>query len=194
MLFIVMECLPGPSLADELRREEPMSFDRVIAVLTDVLDGLEAAHAKGVLHRDIKPSNVLIDTDGRAKLADFGIATTAEADLTNTGVVIGTPAYLAPERVAGRRATVRSDLYAVGVIAYEAVAGTRPFAGDSPLALAHAIHEGKPRPLRELPRRRARRTERPRHAGDGQPPRKRVPRPPASSRGNSTTAERDHES
>ena len=141
---------PGPTLADELRRVGQLPHARVTTVLTDVLDGLGAAHTQGVLHRDIKPSNVLIDADGRAKLADFGIATTTGNDLTNTGLVIGTPSYLAPERVAGRRASVQSDLYAVGVVAYEALSGTRPFVGDSALALAHAIHEGHPRPLREL--------------------------------------------
>ena len=150
LLFIVMECLPGPTLADEFRRVGPLPHARVTTVLTDVLDGLGAAHTQGVLHRDIKPSNVLIDADGRAKLADFGIATTTGNDLTDTGLVIGTPSYLAPERVAGRRASVQSDLYAVGVVAYEALSGTRPFVGDSALALAHAIHEAHPRPLREL--------------------------------------------
>ena len=89
----------------------------------------------GVLHRDIKPSNVLIDSDGRAKVADFGIATTAGGDLTKTGTVIGSAAYLAPERVDGRRATERSDLYAVGVVAYEALTGRRPFSGGTPIAL-----------------------------------------------------------
>ena len=82
LLFIVMECLPGPTLADELRRVGPLPHARVTTVLTDVLDGLGAAHTQGVLHRDIKPSNVLIDADGRAKLADFGIATTTGNDLT----------------------------------------------------------------------------------------------------------------
>ena len=102
LLFIVMECLPGPTLADEFRRVGQLPHARVTTVLTDVLDGLGAAHTQGVLHRDIKPSNVLIDADGRAKLADFGIATTTGNDLTNTGLVIGTPSYLAPERIAGR--------------------------------------------------------------------------------------------
>ena len=147
LLYIVMECLPGTTLADELRGSGPLPIDRAIAVLTDVLDGLGAAHARGVLHRDIKPSNVLIDSDGRAKVADFGIATTAGGDLTKTGTVIGSAAYLAPERVDGRRATERSDLYAVGVVAYEALTGRRPFSGETPIALARAIHEGRaPRP------------------------------------------------
>jgi serine/threonine protein kinase len=148
LLFIVMECLPGRTLADEIRAG-PIAPARLTAVLQDLLAGLAAAHAKGVLHRDIKPSNVLIDDAGRAKLADFGIATSSGGELTETGVVIGTPLYLAPERVAGAPASVRSDLYAVGVMAYEALAGTPPFRGDTPLALAQAIHEGRPRALHE---------------------------------------------
>jgi serine/threonine protein kinase len=149
LLFIVMECLPGRTLADEIA-SGPMTVERVVGILGDVGSGLGAAHAKGVLHRDIKPSNVLLTEDGRAKLADFGIATAGVGDITQTGVVIGSPAYLAPERVAGEPATVRSDIYAVGVVAYEALAGVRPFVGESHLALAHAINEGRPRSLAEL--------------------------------------------
>ena len=146
--YIVMECLPGRTLADEFAAG-PWPAARANAVLDEILAALGAAHAKGVLHRDIKPGNVLLDESGRAKLADFGIARITPGDLTLTGMVMGTPAYLAPERVAGRPATVRSDLYAVGVLGYEGLAGVRPFAGDSPIALAHAIHAGDPRPLSE---------------------------------------------
>jgi len=147
--FMVMECLPGRTLADEIA-SGPLEVTRAAALLDDVLAGLAAAHEKQVLHRDIKPGNVLITADGRAKLADFGIAAFAHHDLTETGVVIGTAAYLAPERVRGGRATVRSDLYAVGVVAYEALGGHRPFDESSPLALAYAITAGDARPLREL--------------------------------------------
>ena len=148
-VFIVMECLPGTTLTDEIRRG-PLSAARAVTVTGAVLAGLGAAHAKGVLHRDIKPSNVLLDEAGRAKLGDFGIATLSGGELTETGVVIGTPAYLAPERVAGGPASVRTDLYSVGVMTYQALAGVPPFTGDTPLALAHAIHTGTPRELSEL--------------------------------------------
>ena len=149
VLFIVMECLPGRTMADEIAAG-PLEVSRVTALLDDVLAGLAAAHDKQVLHRDIKPGNVLITVDGRAKLADFGIAAASQHDLTETGVVIGTAAYLAPERVRGGRATVRSDLYAVGIVAYEALGGRRPFDESSPLALAYAITAGDAPPLREL--------------------------------------------
>ena len=104
--YIVMECLPGRTLADEFAAG-PLTAARAHAVLDEILAALGAAHAKGVLHRDIKPGNVLLDEGGRAKLADFGIARITPGDLTLTGMVMGTPAYLAPERVAGRPATVR---------------------------------------------------------------------------------------
>jgi len=148
--YIVMECLPGSTLADALEAG-PLPVSRACDVIVDVLHGLGAAHAAGVLHRDLKPGNVLFDAEGNAKVADFGIATSSEhSDLTATGTVVGTPAYLAPERVSGDRATVRSDLYAVGVMAYEALTGTRPFRGDSPIALAYSIHNTEPVPIRDL--------------------------------------------
>src|SRR4051812_10518944 len=137
--FLVMECLPGTTLADEIAAG-PLSVERVRVILHEVLSALGAAHARGVLHRDIKPSNVLIARDGHVKLADFGIARSEDTrDLTETGMVIGTPAYLAPERLMGSSATVGSDLYAVGVLCYEALAGVKPFQGDSPVAVAYSV-------------------------------------------------------
>ena len=107
--YIVMECLPGRTLADELRAG-PLPAARAVAVLDDILAALGAAHAKGVLHRDIKPGNVLLDEGGRVKLADFGIARVAPGDLTLTGMVMGTPAYLAPgaRRRSPRDGAIRS--------------------------------------------------------------------------------------
>ena len=101
-----------------------------------------------MIHRDIKPGNVLVTADGAAKLADFGIAKVMESsgDAT-TGFLLGTPAYLAPERLAGHPATPASDLYALGVVLYEALTGRKPFVGDTPFAVIHAIHQGKAEPL-----------------------------------------------
>jgi eukaryotic-like serine/threonine-protein kinase len=148
--YLVMECLPGNTLADDIR-DGPLPVARACEVLADVLAGLQAAHRCGVIHRDLKPANILFDDDGRAKLADFGIARTGtDQHLTATGIVVGTPAYLAPERVAGEPATVQSDLYAMGVIAYEALSGEKPFTGDDPIAVAYAVHRARPTPLREL--------------------------------------------
>jgi serine/threonine-protein kinase len=135
--FLVMERLPGTTLRDEISRG-PLPMGRVVLVVTETLAALQAAHQFGVLHRDIKPSNILLQEDGHAKITDFGIAKTFDAraivdgipdDMTQAGVVLGTPAYLAPERRSGRPATVQSDLYAVGAVMVEAVTGARVESG-----------------------------------------------------------------
>jgi serine/threonine protein kinase len=137
--FIVMEHLSGGTLADRLRRG-PMASDDAIALGCELLSALEAAHMHGIIHRDIKPANIMFTGDGSAKLVDFGIATSAEhANHTTTGVVLGTLAYVAPERLAGSRATASSDLYAVGVVLFEAVTGHPPFAADNPAAMLQEI-------------------------------------------------------
>jgi non-specific serine/threonine protein kinase/serine/threonine-protein kinase len=135
-----MECLPGTTLADELA-SGPLPEARVRTIALDIAGALQAAHDLGIVHRDVKPGNILVTTDGRVKLADFGIAWSADRmDQTQTGLVIGTPAYLAPERLGGEPATPETDLYSLGVVLFEALVGERPFPGDSPVALAHAIH------------------------------------------------------
>jgi serine/threonine protein kinase len=145
--FIVMERLPGRTLADEAMRG-PVQSARMRAVLDDVLGALTVAHAAGVLHRDLKPANILAASTGDAmKVADFGIAKTMDAAPTATGQIVGTMAYLSPERVAGAPATVVDDLYAVGVMAYEALTGRRAFPQDTPAAIARAIMDAPPPPL-----------------------------------------------
>lgn len=145
--FIVMERLPGATLADEIARG-PMPVHRVRAVLDDVLAALTVAHGAGVLHRDIKPANILVSADGRAmKVADFGIAKTAGAAHTLTGQIIGTMAYMSPERIAGAPASVADDIYAVGVVGFEAATGYRAFPQDNPASLARAVMDLTPLPL-----------------------------------------------
>jgi serine/threonine-protein kinase len=145
--FIVMECLPGRTLADELR-DGPLPAERASQMVSEVLGALSAAHRLGIVHRDVKPGNLLVSADGSFKVADFGIAKSVDAlDYTMTGEILGTAAYLAPERLDGRAATVRSDLYSLGVVAYEALSGTKPFRGDTPVALARAMHTTDPVPL-----------------------------------------------
>ncbi|KRE26775.1 protein kinase [Mycobacterium sp. Soil538] len=146
--FIVMERLPGRTLHDVMGAG-PMPPQQVRAVLDDVLAGLGAAHAAGVLHRDIKPGNILLSASGdRMKVADFGIAKTGGAADTKTGQIIGTMCYMSPERVMGAPASVADDLYAVAVIGYEALLGHRAFPHDHPVALARAIIDTPPPPLR----------------------------------------------
>src|SRR5205085_7982754 len=112
--------LPAPTLRHEISGGS-RSRGRVRAVLADVLAALGAAHDAGIVHRDIKPGNVLFAPDGSAKVADFGIAKSAGLDLTGTGEIVGTTAYLSPERLEGATASPASDVYAVGVLAYEAL-------------------------------------------------------------------------
>lgn len=148
--FIVMERLPGRTLQDDINLG-PMPPERVRSMLHDVLGALACAHAAGIVHRDIKPGNVLIaPNSGAMKVADFGIAKTAGATLTATGQIVGTMAYMSPERVAGAPASVADDLYAVGVMGYEALTGRRPFPQENPAALLHAILDAPPPPISAL--------------------------------------------
>jgi serine/threonine protein kinase, bacterial len=136
--FLVMELVEGGTLRELLRERGPMPPHAVAAVLSPVLGGLAVAHRAGLVHRDIKPENVLISDDGDVKIADFGLVrAVAEAKITSTSVILGTAAYLSPEQVATGDAGPRSDVYAVGVLAYELLTGATPFTGDSALAVAY---------------------------------------------------------
>ncbi|HEV2760576.1 MAG TPA: serine/threonine-protein kinase [Acidimicrobiales bacterium] len=147
--YLVMELLPGRTLADEVARG-PLEPERARRIGLEVLGALGASHGAGILHRDIKPGNVLLAADDTAKLGDFGIAKSAEGlNLTSTGMIVGTAAYLAPERVAGQPATPESDLYAVGVVLYEALSGRKPFQADTPIGLMRAVEAHQAVPLAE---------------------------------------------
>lgn len=142
--YLVMEFVDGPSLSDVLAAG-PLDTARSLDVIAQAAAGLQAAHAVGLVHRDVKPANLLLDSGGTVKITDFGIAhTIGSAPVTITGELIGTPGYLAPERVGGARATSASDLYALGVVAYECLAGMAPFEG-TPLQIALA-HQQCPMP------------------------------------------------
>lgn len=138
--YIVMERLPGPTLAEEIAAG-PLSADRVRWVLSDLLGALTAAHDSGILHRDIKPGNVLITKSGAAKLADFGIAKTDGAAHTRVGMVFGTANYLSPQRITGKPASPSDDVYALGVLGYEALTRRLPFERDNPVATMRAVLE-----------------------------------------------------
>lgn len=149
--FIVMELLPGRNLADALATQGPFEPEAARRVALEILAALDASHAEGILHRDIKAGNVLLTKEGSVKVADFGVAKVAEGlDMTLTGLLLGTPAYLAPELVDGERASKRSDIYAVGVVLYELLAGRRPFEAETPLALAMSIKRDDPVPLSDI--------------------------------------------
>jgi eukaryotic-like serine/threonine-protein kinase len=159
-VFLVMEHVPGHTLRDVIRKESPMTPLRALALVEPVLSALAHAHRAGLIHRDVKPENVLIATDpdsgaSRIKVADFGLAKAVSADTQHTatgGVLIGTVSYLAPELVVDGRSDARADVYAVGVLLYELLTGTKPHEGESPIQVAYKhVHEDVPPPSRIVP-------------------------------------------
>ena len=144
--FIVMESLPGGSLADRLREGGRVPRDEALQWLAQAAGALDAAHARGVIHRDVKPGNMLFDGHQRLVLADFGIARLAYDAVTTTGEVLGTAAYVSPEQANGDAATAASDLYSLAVVAYELLTGTRPFRAEHFAATARQHIEMAPEP------------------------------------------------
>jgi serine/threonine-protein kinase len=146
--FLVMELVPGEALSTILERETSLSTDKTLDVVAQTAAALQAAHAAGLVHRDIKPGNLLITPDGRVKITDFGIARIADqVPLTATGQVMGTVQYLSPEQASGHPASPATDIYSLGIVAYECLAGKRPFAGESQVAIAMAQINDVPPPL-----------------------------------------------
>jgi len=136
--FIVMECVEGESLAELLAREHKLEPGRAVALARQACLGLQHAHEQGLVHRDLKPQNLLLDSAGTLKIADFGIARSAQGTrLTEIGSVLGTAAYLAPEQATGEQATTAADIYSLGVVIYQMLAGVTPFSYES---LADFLH------------------------------------------------------
>ena len=144
--YLVMELVPGESLSRIIEREKKLPDTRVLDIMAQTSRALGAAHARGLVHRDIKPGNLLITPDGKVKITDFGIARVGDqVPLTKTGQVMGTVQYLAPEQATGNPSTPATDLYSLGVVAYEALSGKRPFTGENQMAIAMAhINEMPP--------------------------------------------------
>ena len=144
--YLVMELVPGESLSRLLEREKRLTEERVLDIIGQTSRALAAAHSRGLVHRDIKPGNLLITPDGKVKITDFGIARVGDqVPLTKTGQVMGTVQYLAPEQATGKPSTPATDLYSLGVVAYEALSGKRPFTGENQMAIAMAhINEMPP--------------------------------------------------
>jgi serine/threonine protein kinase len=147
-LFLVTELLEGEDLKTAIRRRGPFSPDEAAALGATVAEALAAAHARGIVHRDVKPSNIMILTDGSVRLLDFGLARGVGIDiatLTRTGVVVGTPGYMAPEQFDALGVDERADIYALGVVLFETLTGRLPFRGQTPIAVAIA-HKSEPPP------------------------------------------------
>ena len=144
--YLVMELVDGRPLSELIRPGQPMDPDQVRDLVRQAAEALAQAHAAGIVHRDVKPANLLVTPAGKVKVTDFGIARAADSvALTGTGEVLGTPHYLSPEQAEGKVATPASDVYALGVVLFECLAGHRPFGGDSPVATALA-HLRSPMP------------------------------------------------
>ena len=149
-IFIAMEYLEGRPL-NEVIKDRTVPVDETVGMCVQVAEALEYAHRQGIIHRDIKPSNIILTPDNRIKLTDFGIARIEDPDAaqqTQAGDILGTPVYMAPEQVMGQKADGRTDLYALGVIAYEMVVGKRPFGGGNIAAIFRSItHEPPENPM-----------------------------------------------
>lgn len=149
--YIVMELVRGETLADRLAREGPLPSQEAARIARQVAEALEEAHTAGIVHRDVKPGNVMLTPAGDVKVMDFGIAAAAWAErVTTPGLVLGTPSYLAPEQAKSEKTTPASDVYALGAMLYEMVAGRPPFVAESPVALALAHIREDPRPLDQV--------------------------------------------
>ena len=148
--FLVMELVPGESLAKILEQRKFLPELEVLDIVAQTARALYAAHQEGLVHRDVKPGNLLITPEGQVKITDFGIARVADqVSLTATGQVMGTVQYLSPEQATGKPATPSTDIYSLGIVAYEALAGKRPFTGDNQMTIAMSQIKDAPPPLSE---------------------------------------------
>src|SRR5215210_7378083 len=144
--YIAMEYIEGRTLKDLILARGPLPVERAVSYARQILGAVRLAHRKGIVHRDIKPHNVLVDTDGRLKVTDFGIARAGASQMTEAGSIIGTAQYLSPEQARGAPVDQRSDIYSVGVLLYELLTGSVPFTGDTPVEIAMKHLSAVPEP------------------------------------------------
>ena len=150
---ISMEYFPSHTLGTEIANEKPMDMKKAIGYAIDICTGMQIAHQQGIIHRDLKPANLLIDDEGLLKIVDFGVAAAAKSgdtQLTKTGYVIGSPKYMAPEQILGKKVDERADIYSLGVILYEMLAGQPPYSRGDHMAVMYQHVQGKAEPLGEL--------------------------------------------
>jgi serine/threonine-protein kinase len=154
VLYIVMRCVDGQSLRQLLEKRKRLPIKQAIKIARQVADALGYAHRQGVVHRDVKPDNILLDASGEVLVTDFGIAKAAEAasvaQLTTEGMVVGTPQYMSPEQATGDRIGTRSDIYSLGIVLYQMLAGSVPFDGESVQSILMKQATGEPAPIRSL--------------------------------------------
>lgn len=148
--YMAMELLDGSDLGKYTKKESLLPMEEILRVVCCVASALDYAHANGIVHRDIKPANIMMLNNREIKVADFGIARVMATSKTQTGVVMGTPSYMSPEQIAGKKVDGRSDLFSLGVVLYELIAGERPFNGDSIATLMYNITSSAPPSIKEL--------------------------------------------
>jgi len=149
MAYLAMEVLMGTDLKEYCREEDLLPVAEVLRIAAEVAEALDYAHEKGVVHRDIKPANIMLLNDGSVKVTDFGIARVVESSKTQTGMVLGTPSYMSPEQVEGKRVDGRSDLFSLGATMYELLTGQKAFIGDTITGIMYNITNNRYTPLKE---------------------------------------------
>ena len=150
--FMVMEYVPGPSLQDRIDQHGPLALPEILRIGMQTAAGLAAAHAQGLVHRDVKPANILLENGiERVKLTDFGLArAAADAGMTQSGIVAGTPHYMAPEQARAEATDHRADLFSLGSTLYAMCTGVPPFRAETPVAVLRRVSDDVPRPIRQL--------------------------------------------
>jgi serine/threonine-protein kinase len=150
MAYIAMELLEGQDLTHYCQKGQLLPLKRVVNIVSAIAQALGYAHDRQVVHRDIKPANIMLMKSDQVKVADFGIARVISSSKTQTGIIFGTPNYMSPEQVAGKKVDGRSDLFSLGVVFYEMLTGKKPFTGDSMSALLYAVSNTEYVPLEEI--------------------------------------------
>ena len=138
-LYIAMEYVEGSDLSEIMERRDPLPLTGKLDIVVDALHALDYAHTRGVVHRDVKPANIRVSVDGRAKLMDFGIARLEKSDLTKSGMMVGTPSYMAPEQITGGKVSASTDVFAMGAVLYEFLSNRPTFSGDTLHAVLYKV-------------------------------------------------------
>jgi len=151
--YVSMEYFPGISLKEHIKKSGALSLMQAYNIATQICDGLEAAHRQGIVHRDLKSQNIIIHPSNQIKIIDFGLARTSHLEgMTATGLIMGTPEYMAPEQVSGKKVDERADIYSLGIILYELFTGSIPFTGDSAIAIGFKqLKDDPPKPRERNP-------------------------------------------
>ncbi|HXE80560.1 MAG TPA: serine/threonine-protein kinase [Vicinamibacterales bacterium] len=148
-LYMVMELLEGQTLAEFLKRPEPIPLEQTVDLMMQMCEGLAVAHVHGIVHRDIKPGNLFIKNDGTLKILDFGVARLADSNMTASGFIVGTPDFMSPEQARGRDIDRRSDIFSTGAVFYYMLSGRKPFAANDLPAVLNKVENEDPPPLTE---------------------------------------------